>query len=162
MRRILRYHVSNKFLSPEIFAHHVMLFFFLFKDEKQLLSGCPPLYQNKLQEQGIQDVVVRKKIKFEPHGDLVDQAFSKFNEYSINNQDPYSQIENDETSEAEYPNENDSGDTETNKTSAIPNVMPQILPDDESINSLNSKQREVFNVVHRWAKNYVKYDAHDV
>ena len=139
-----------------------MLFFFLFKDEKQLLSGCPPLYQNKLQEQGIQDVVVRKKIKFEPHGDLVDQAFSKFNEYSINNQDPYSQIENDETSEAEYPNENDSGDTETNKTSAIPNVMPQILPDDESINSLNSKQREVFNVVHRWAKNYVKYDAHDV
>ena len=43
--------------------------------------------------------------------------------------------------------------------------MPQILPDDEiteGTNSLNSKQREVFNVVHTWAENYVKYDGHDV
>ena len=43
--------------------------------------------------------------------------------------------------------------------------MPQVLPDAEiakDINSLNLKQREVFNVVHTWAKNYVKYDGHDV
>ena len=32
--------------------------------------------------------------------------------------------------------------------------MPHILPNDEiaeSINSLNSKEREVFNVIHTWA-----------
>ena len=90
---------------------------------------------------------------------------SQFNKNSINNQDPHTQIENDEKSEAEYPNENDSEDIETNKTFAIPNVMPQILPDNEILkcgNSLNSKQREVSNVVHKWAKNYVKYDEHDV
>ena len=43
--------------------------------------------------------------------------------------------------------------------------MPQTLPDDEiakDINSLKSKQREVFNVVHTWAKNYFKNDVHDV
>ena len=43
--------------------------------------------------------------------------------------------------------------------------MPQVLPDDKigkSINSLNSKQREVFNVVHTWAKNFVKCDGKDV
>ena len=54
--------------------------------------------------------------------------------------------------------------TETNKTSAIANFMPQILPDDEiakAINSLNSKQMEVFNVVHTWAKDYVKYNEYD-
>ena len=42
--------------------------------------------------------------------------------------------------------------------------MPQVLPDDEIAkdrNSLNSKQREVFNVVHTWAKNFVKYDGHE-
>ena len=117
VRQILRYHVPNKLLSPEKFAHHAMLLFFPFRDEKQLLSGCPPLYQNKLQEQGVQDFVNRNKIKFEPYGDLVDQAFSQFNENSINNQDPNSPIENDETPEAEYANENDSEDTETNKTS---------------------------------------------
>ena len=48
VRRILRYHESNKLLSPEKSAHHVMLLFFPFGDEKQLLSSCTPLYQNKL------------------------------------------------------------------------------------------------------------------
>ena len=69
----------------------------------------------------------------------------------IKNQDPHSQIENDETPEAEYPNENDSEDTETNKMSTIPTFMQQILSDGEitkGVNSLNSKQKEVFNVVH--------------
>ena len=83
--------------------------------------------------------------------DLVDQAFSQFNENLINNQDPHSQIENEETSGAGYYNENDSKDTETNKTFAVTNFKSQTLPDDEiakGINSLNLKQREVFNVVH--------------
>ena len=55
-------------------------------------------------------------------------------------------------------------DTETNKTSAIANFMPQILPDNEiakDINSLNSKQMKVFNVVHTWAKDYVKYNKYN-
>ena len=88
-----------------------MLLFFPFRDEKQLLSSCPPFYQNKLQKQGVQYVVNRNKMNFEPYGDLDNQAFSQFNENSINNQDPQSLIENDETPEAEYPNENDSEDT---------------------------------------------------
>ena len=102
------------------------------------------MYKNKLQEQRVQDVRNRNKIKFEPYGDLVDQAFSQFNVNYIKNQDSHSQIENDETTGAEYPNENDSEDTETNRTSPSPNFMPQILPNDEianGINSLNSKQR---------------------
>ena len=56
-------------------------------------------------------------------------------------------------------------DTETSKTSAIPNFMSQILPDDEiskGINSLNSKQREFVTVVNTWNQNYVKYDGYDV
>ena len=103
-----------------------------------MLSGCPPLYQNKLQEKGVQDIVNRKKIKFESYGNLVDQTFSQFNENSINNQD-----ENYETPWAEYLNENDSENTETNKTSTISNFLSQILSGDETakgINFLNSKR----------------------
>ena len=40
-----------------------------------------------------------------------------------------------------------------------------MLPDDEiaeGVESLHSKQREVFNVVPTWDKDYVKYDGHDV
>ena len=43
--------------------------------------------------------------------------------------------------------------------------MPQILLDFETVqgtNSLNSKQKEVFSVVHTWTKDHVKYDGHNV
>ena len=43
--------------------------------------------------------------------------------------------------------------------------MPKILADGniaEGTNSLHSKQNEVFNVVHTWAKDYVKYNEHNV
>ena len=67
----------------------------------------------------------------------------------INNPGPHSQIENDKTPGAEYLHENDAENTETNKSSAIPNFMPKILPDDEIAKDKfsNAKQREVFNVV---------------
>ena len=82
----------------------LLLFFFSFRDEKQLLSGCSPLYQKKLQEQGFQDVVNRNKI-IERYGDLADPPFYQFNENSINYQDPNSQSEYDETPREEYSNE---------------------------------------------------------
>ena len=90
-------------------------------------------------------------MKFEPYGDLVDHAFVQFNENLIKNQDPHSQIENGETPEPEYPDESDLKEGETNKTFALPSFMPQILPANEipeGIKSLNSKQREIFNVAH--------------
>ena len=57
----------------------------------------------------------KKKIKFETYGGLIDQAFSQFNENLMNNQDPHSQTENDETPGAEYPNESQSEEGEMNK-----------------------------------------------
>ena len=80
LRRILQYQVTNEVLCAEKFAHHVLLLFYLFREERELLSDFPPLYQNKLQEQGVQDAFNIHKIKFEPHGDLVDCAYSRFNE----------------------------------------------------------------------------------
>ena len=65
------------------------------------------MYQNKLQEQGVQDIVNNNKIKFKPCGDLVDEVYSRLNETLFNNQDPYSQIENEEITGAEYRNDND-------------------------------------------------------
>ena len=128
VRTVLQYHVPNKLLSPEKFAHHVLLLFYPFRDEKELLSGFPPLYQNKLQEQGVQDVVNTNKIKFvEPHVDFIDQAYSEFNETLINNQDPQSHIENDETPGAEYSNESYSENREANKATAITRYQLQIL-----------------------------------
>ena len=70
-------------------------------------------------------------MKFESYSHLIYQAFFfQCNENSINNQDLHSQNEDNEIPEVEYPNENDSEDTEINEASAIPNFMLQILPDD--------------------------------
>lgn len=54
-----------------------------------------------------------------------------------------------------YSNGQDDENTESNRNSAVPNFMPRILAENdslESINFLNSKQRDVFNVVHNQAK----------
>ena len=65
-------------------------------------------------------------MKLEPYSYLVDQAVLQFNENSINSQDGYSQMENDKTPGAEYPNDSDSGEGEINKKSALPNFIPQV------------------------------------
>ena len=52
-----------------------------------------------------------------------------------------------------------------NKTSTILKFRLKILPDNEiteGINLLNLNQREVFNVVDTQAKDYVKYDEHNI
>ena len=107
-------------------------------------------------EHSVQDVVNINKVMFERYGDLVDQAYSTFNETLIINQVPHSKTEYDETSGAEYPNENNLKDTL--------NFMRKIPVDEtaESINHSNSKQREVFNVVHTWSKDYVKCIGYNV
>ena len=55
-RVILRCQVQNKLLSPKKLAHYVLLLFIQFRNEKELLSSFPPMYQNKLQEEGVRDV----------------------------------------------------------------------------------------------------------
>ena len=68
--------------------------------------------------------------------------YSWLNENLINNQDPHSQIENDQIIRAEYLDNNDWEDIETNKNSKILTFLTQILPDNEiaeGINSLNLK-----------------------
>ena len=99
----VQYYVPNKYLPPEKFLHYVLLLFHSFRDEKNLLSSFPPIQaakwksQNKLQEDGFQNVPNINKIKFEPYGDFVNQDFSQYNQNLVNNQDPNIQIENDET-----------------------------------------------------------------
>ena len=83
----------------------------------------------------------------------------------INKKNSHSQSENGKTRGSKYPSQTDSEVTKTHKISEIPCSMPKILPDDEiaeGIYSLISKQRELFNVVNKWAKDYVKYDGHNI
>ena len=45
-----------------------------------MLSDFPTMHQNKMREEGAQDIVNVNKTKFGLYGDLVDQAFLQYNE----------------------------------------------------------------------------------
>ena len=57
IRRILQYHVINKFFILSQSTYHLPLLFYAFTDEKQLLSGCLPGYQKKHPGTWFQDAV---------------------------------------------------------------------------------------------------------
>ena len=85
VRRFLQYHVPRKLLSSGKVVDN-MLRFFSCSEMKKNCYQIFHYYQNKLREQVVQHVVNMNKIKFEPYGDLFDQANSKFDETLINNQ----------------------------------------------------------------------------
>ena len=82
-------------------------FYFILSQMKKNFSGFSPTYQNKMQEEGAQNIVNINKIKFEPCCDFADQGFLQHNENLIKTQEPVNQIKNDETTWANNPNQND-------------------------------------------------------
>ena len=60
------------------------------------------MYQNKLLEPGVQTVINNNRIKFEPY---VDEDEDVYKANMLENQNPFGQIENDETREAVYFND---------------------------------------------------------
>ena len=118
LRRIFQYYEPSKLLSPEKYPHHVLLLFYPFRYQRELLSG---LQTAKARSAGC---CKHKQNKV--------WTISWFSRAILQNNE---------------------------------NFMPKVLLDDtiaEVITSLNSKQMEVFNVVHTWAKYYEKSDGRNV
>ena len=78
---VLRYHVPNKHIRPEEYAHHLLFMFYPFRDESDLLLDSS--YVKKFGEVGVADVVNINKLKSEPYGDFVDQALLEFRASSL-------------------------------------------------------------------------------
>ena len=121
----------------------------------------PHTHTKQFSEDGVTKIVHNNEHKFEPYTELVDEAYENFNTELVDNQDSYGQIENDESVTASYSEEakatEDSENSSANLYSA--SLMPEIPPDNEiagSIRSLNEKQPMVFNVVHKWSRNFIK------
>ena len=162
VRRVLRYHTPNKYSFPEKYAHHLLFLFFPFLSEKEHLGRHLSTFQGKLAESGVFDIIDNNRQKFKPYAVMVDRAYENLNLEFVDNQDAHKQTENDETGQPIY-----SEDTEPTEQSsqvhelnlAPVDFMPKIPTDDKiaaNIRSLNKKQRIVFDVLHQWARNYVK------
>lgn len=76
-------------------TNRMFLLFYTYQYKKELLSGCPPFYWNKLLEPAVPFVVKNNKIKFESSGDLFCEAYSRYNANALDNQDTFGQIKKD-------------------------------------------------------------------
>ena len=108
------------------------------------------------------DIIDENQQKFEPYAAIVDRAYENLNSEFVDNQDVHGQIENDETEEPIYSEDTEPTDQNSQvheSNLALGDFIPKIATDDEiaaNIRSLNKKQRMVFDVLHHWARSYVK------
>ena len=163
---VLRYHVPNRNKYPERYAHHILFMFYPFRTEIDLSLNNS--YMNKLYEPGVIDIVNTNKHKFEPYAELVDTALQNFRNDLIHNQDSFAQQENDEVNELITTTSNSLDDDLESEDEAvlfedshqdIPVISPPVMLDEDlnlKIQSLNKKQRKIFDVIHQWAREFVK------
>ena len=127
------------------------------------MSECDGTYTSKLIEQHVLEVVNRNNLIIEPNGDIVDSAFSVYKIDHPHNMDSFAQQENEKTNEELELNNVQEVNEETSSSDC--NIDPSVsgsssVPADSDVNSnipsLNRDQRNIFDAVHRWARNYVK------
>jgi len=94
VRKVLRYHTPNAATNAEAYSHHLLMLFFPFRKETELLSEVDKSYFSKLNQPDILAVVNINKEKFEPWGDLVETSLRNFTFQSRT--DNYAQQENDD------------------------------------------------------------------
>ena len=160
VRAVLRFHVPSRNKYPERYAHHILLLYYPFRSESELLVNT---YLEKLSQPGVLDIVNQNKQNIEPFAELVDEAFEHYHADLDINMNAFAQQENEEVEDL-LSNTNEELDEEPNndaitEASRVFSDVPCVLPDNEineKIRSLNKKQREIFDVVLSWANNFVK------
>ena len=94
---VLKYHVPNKHIHPEEYAHHMLFMFFPFRDENELK------YSNSCNENlslpNVLETVNLNRIKTEPYAVLVEDALERLATNQESNIDPFGQQENEEVSD---------------------------------------------------------------
>ena len=162
-RSVLRYHVPSREKQPEAFAHHLLMMFYPFRKESDLLSSNSS-YSEKLLEPSVLDIVNINKQICEPYGNLVEEAMIYLRN-NVENLDAHAEQENDEVIEelstdarnteieSEFSGQDNLGNTNS------PSTMEPQISDDElhtKVRTLNKMQREIFEVVNHWARKYIK------
>ncbi|XP_066926174.1 uncharacterized protein [Clytia hemisphaerica] len=161
---VLRLYEPNPNKHPEDYAHHLLMLYFPFHDEIDLLSAVEKTYTAKLHEPGVIEILERNRALIQPYAGLVDDALERYRTDLVLNMNDFEQQENDEINEElQNTNNEDESDEESNNrtpnlTAAIP-MESILLPDNEinaRIRSLNHQQREVFDVIHKWGRDFIK------
>ncbi|XP_057292445.1 uncharacterized protein LOC130621150 [Hydractinia symbiolongicarpus] len=162
-KRVVRYHTPNPVNKAEEYAHHLLMLFYPFRKESDLLSEVGNSYVVKLNDPEVLSIVNENKARFEPWGDMVNNVL--MNADFSPRTDQFAQQENDNVEENvvrdnEYQGEQAQGLNAAASSNAGHTSTQINLMSDDSINelirSLNEKQRFLFDVINRWARRHVK------
>ena len=164
VQAVLRYHVPNRHRFPERYAYHLLLMYYPFRSEAELLQNT---YLEKISQPGVLDIINENKLKIKPYDELVNEAFRNYRADLDTNLDAFAQQENEEVEEELISMQNeDNHEIEDAELTPSSELLPpsttilSVLCDNEindKIRSLNFKQREIFEVILTWAKMFVKY-----
>ncbi|KAL9977715.1 hypothetical protein ACROYT_G015152 [Oculina patagonica] len=175
VKAVIRYHTPNRTKEPEKFYHHLLMLYFPWRKESDLL-GTDQLYSTKYQDPVVNTKVEANRKIFEPNAKAIDIAFHMFSENSVKNLHSYDPINDQENDDLLTETTNDTDEfnqlsdhspeellslLQTSQTSTPISTyhQPSAMTDDDlrnSVRSLNAKQRFTYDVVLSWCRNTVK------
>ena len=174
VKAIIRYHTPNKTKEPEKYFHHLLMLYYPWRDETELI-GDQQTYMSKFSEPNVQSLVEKNRNVFEPDSDAVIEALETLrnnNMSTIHSYDPINDQENEDL-QSQLPQDNSSEESfnnlppehlgninNSNDSPAISTyIQPSDISDDDlrhSVRSLNTEQRKAYNTVLTWCRNKVK------
>ena len=172
VRAVIRYHTPNKRKEPEKYFHHLLMLYFPWRDEQELL-GQDQTYISKFYDTEVQAIVQHNKEIFEPHGDAVNEALENLRNFDgvpAQSYDPLNDQENEDLRQDLPPDDSDETDSfnellpqhlTPNPESVQPSSgvivynQPSDISDDdlqEKFRSLNKEQRYVYDKILSWCR----------
>ena len=98
VKAVLRYHTPNKTKEPELYFHHLLMLYFPWREETQLLSS-DQTYTTKFYEPDVQAVVEQNREVFEPDADDITEALEAMRNNKGNIVHSYDSINDQENSD---------------------------------------------------------------
>ena len=174
IKAVIRFHTPSKEKEPEKFYHHLLMLYFPWRTETDLL-GDDDLYSTKFQESEVFSKVETNRRTFEPNAEAIVTALQMVSENRVRDlqsYDPINDQENDDLSrEAMNSIDDDCDDDLREELVSLPREIsqtflgittynqPSAIRDDElrkAVRSLNVKQRITYDVVLSWCRNLIK------
>ena len=174
IKAVIRFHTPSKAKEPEKFYHHLLVLYFPWQKETDLL-GDDQLYLTKFQEPEVFSKVETNRRTFEPNAEAIEIALQMVNENRVRDLQSYDSIndqENDDLSREVMNGIDDERDDdlceevvslppETSQTfqGIATYNQPSAIRDEElrdAVRSLNVKQRITYDVVLSWCRNSIK------
>ena len=102
IKAVIRFHTPSKAKEPEKFYHHLLMLYFPWRKETDLLAD-DQLYSTKFEESEVFSKVEAKRRTFEPNAEAIDIALQMVSENRVRDlqsYDPINDQENEDLSRA--------------------------------------------------------------